>query len=146
MPYINEYIKITMKVTITALPFSGYPLHSPKTYFKYFRVNDVSTIVRLNKKMYDASQFTEGGFDHKDLFFIDGSVPSDAIMRQFLKIAENATGAVAVHCKAGLGRTGTLIACYLMKHYHLTAHEAIAWLRICRPGSVIGHQQQWLEE
>ena len=32
-----------------------------------------------------------------------------------------------------------------MKHYKLTAKEAIAWLRICRPGSVIGHQQTWLE-
>ncbi|XP_046973592.1 uncharacterized protein LOC124540175 isoform X2 [Vanessa cardui] len=28
----------------------------------------------------------------------------------------------------------------------MTAHEAIAWMRICRPGSVIGHQQRWLED
>lgn len=27
----------------------------------------------------------------------------------------------------------------------MTAREAIAWIRICRPGSVIGHQQAWLE-
>lgn len=27
----------------------------------------------------------------------------------------------------------------------MTAREAIAWMRICRPGSVIGHQQSWLE-
>lgn len=27
----------------------------------------------------------------------------------------------------------------------MTAREAIAWIRICRPGSVIGHQQSWLE-
>lgn len=24
--------------------------------------------------------------------------------------------------------------------------ETVAWLRICRPGSIIGHQQEWLEE
>ncbi len=47
---------------------------------------------------------------------------------------------------AGLGRTGTLIGAYLMKHYKFTAAEAIAWLRICRPGSVIGPQQNYLEE
>ncbi|XP_024940493.1 dual specificity protein phosphatase CDC14C isoform X2 [Cephus cinctus] len=125
---------------------NGYPLLAPESYFAYFRRNNVSTIVRLNKKIYDAARFTEAGFDHKELFFVDGSTPTDSIMRQFLKIAENATGAVAVHCKAGLGRTGSLIGCYIMKHYHLTAHETIAWIRICRPGSVIGHQQQWLEE
>ena len=47
---------------------------------------------------------------------------------------------------AGLGRTGSLIACYMMKHYKFTAAESIAWLRICRPGSVLGPQQHWLEE
>ncbi|XP_023288649.1 dual specificity protein phosphatase CDC14B isoform X2 [Orussus abietinus] len=125
---------------------NGYPLHAPESYFAYFRQNNVSTIVRLNKQIYDASRFMEAGFEHKELFFVDGSVPPGFIERQFLKIAENASGAVAVHCKAGLGRTGTLIGCYIMKHYHLTAHETIAWIRICRPGSVIGHQQQWLED
>merc|ERR1712087_533385 len=54
-------------------------------------------------------------------------------------------GVLAVHCKAGLGRTGSCIGCYMMKHYVWTAHQVIAWLRICRPGSVIGPQQQWLE-
>lgn len=50
------------------------------------------------------------------------------------------------HFLAGLGRTGTLIGAYLMKHHKFTAAEAIAWLRICRPGSVIGPQQNYLEE
>ena len=57
-----------------------------------------------------------------------------------------AAGALAVHCKAGLGRTGLLICAYMMKHFGFTAHEAIGYIRICRPGSVIGCQQQWLEE
>ena len=47
---------------------------------------------------------------------------------------------------AGLGRTGTLIGCYLMKHYKLTAAEAIAWVRIARPGSIIGPQQHYMEQ
>ncbi|ESO07006.1 hypothetical protein HELRODRAFT_77242, partial [Helobdella robusta] len=122
----------------------GYPQHSPDFYFSYFRKQRVSTVIRLNKKMYDARRFTEAGFRHYELFFIDGSCPNDNILHRFLNICDESTGVIAVHCKAGLGRTGTLIACYLMKNYRFTALEAIAWLRICRPGSVIGPQQAYL--
>ncbi|CAF0934947.1 unnamed protein product [Didymodactylos carnosus] len=125
---------------------NGYPLHAPEAYFSYFRKRSTTTIVRLNKKIYDAKRFQDAGFEHYDLFFTDGSTPNDTITLKFLQICEQARGAIAVHCKAGLGRTGTLIGCYLMKHYKFTAAEAIAWLRICRPGSVIGPQQNYLEE
>ncbi|XP_028661161.1 dual specificity protein phosphatase CDC14B isoform X3 [Erpetoichthys calabaricus] len=125
---------------------NGYPLHAPEAYFPYFRKHNITTVIRLNKKMYDAKRFTDLGFEHHDLFFVDGSTPSDAIVRKFLNICENAEGAIAVHCKAGLGRTGTLIGCYMMKHYRMTTAETIAWIRICRPGSIIGPQQNFLQE
>lgn len=31
-----------------------------------------------------------------------------------------------------------------MKHYRMPAPAFIAWIRICRPGSVLGPQQQFL--
>ncbi|XP_075249265.1 uncharacterized protein LOC142341866 isoform X2 [Convolutriloba macropyga] len=123
----------------------GYPLHAPEVYFPYFRKHNVSTVIRLNKKFYDSKRFTDAGFEHYDLFFVDGSNPSNEILYRFLEICEKATGSIAVHCKAGLGRTGTLIGCYIMKHYKFTAAEAIAWIRICRPGSIIGPQQHYME-
>jgi hypothetical protein len=33
-----------------------------------------------------------------------------------------------------------------MKHYRFSAREVIGWMRVCRPGSVIGPQQQFMEE
>jgi hypothetical protein len=47
---------------------------------------------------------------------------------------------------AGLGRTGTLIGCWVLTNYNMTAREFIAWSRLCRPGSVIGPQQHFLVE
>lgn len=49
-----------------------------------------------------------------------------------------------LYLQAGLGRTGTCIGCYVMKHFGFSAAEVIAWMRICRPGSVIGPQQHYL--
>lgn len=119
--------------------------HHPNFYVEYFLTNNVSDVVRLNQRAYDSKCFTMFNLKHHDLYMQDGGDPPETILKNFMSIAENAEGAIAVHCKAGLGRTGTLIGAYLLKHYRMTAREAIAWIRICRPGSVIGHQQTWLE-
>lgn len=47
------------------------------------------------------------------MYFDDGSNPTDDIVRSFIQLAEDVIEKrkqkVAVHCKAGLGRTGVLI-------------------------------------
>lgn len=53
---------------------------------------------------------------------------------------------MAIHCKAGLGRTGTLIGLFAMKHYKFPAAAFIGWIRIARPGSILGPQQHYLIE
>ena len=65
-------------------------------------------------------------------------------VEKFLDLCDAEAGGLAIHCKAGLGRTGTLIALWMMKCHGFTANESIAWLRIVRPGCVIGPQQAYL--
>ena len=80
------------------------------------------------------------------MFFIDGTTPKPKIVQKFLEEAENEEGGIAIHCKAGLGRTGSLIGLYCMKHYAFPPAAFTGWIRICRPGSILGPQQHYLLE
>jgi len=76
--------------------------------------------------------------------FTISALSTNVLYCRFISKCEETAGGVAVHCKAGLGRTGTVIGCYIMKHHRFTAEEIIGWMRIVRPGSVIGPQQQFM--
>merc|ERR1719226_383944 len=122
----------------------GFPAFMPEDYVPIFREASIGLVVRLNKKQYERTRFIDHGIKHVDLYFPDGSCPSNDIISKFLHVTENEPSAIAVHCKAGLGGTGTLIALYAMKHYQFPARAFIAWNRMCRPGSILGPQQQFL--
>lgn len=121
---------------------------TPSDYIPYFQSKNVGMVVRLNKKLYEENEFRHVGIEHVEHYYLDGSCPTMSILQQVVKDFESvpANKAFAVHCKAGLGRTGTCIGAYIMKHFKFTAAEVIGWMRICRPGMVIGPQQNFLED
>ena len=119
-----------------------------KQVLAHFKSRKVGLVVRLNSQLYSPSHFQALGILHLDMIFEDGTCPQLSIVRKFIELAhsviEKKRKAVAVHCKAGLGRTGCLIGAYLIYRYGFTANEVIAYMRFMRPGMVVGPQQHWL--
>jgi cell division cycle 14 len=123
--------------------------HHPNKYVEIFKNLGVTRVIRLNEERYDKKHFERAGIAHNDLFFVDGSNPPDKIVKEYFKViephfAKPNSGAVAIHCKAGLGRTGTLIGLWAMKNLQIPAEAFIGWIRIARPGSILGPQQFYL--
>ncbi|WFD03205.1 hypothetical protein MOBT1_001894 [Malassezia obtusa] len=115
----------------------------------YFAARRVGLVVRLNNPLYNRKAFEAAGIAHRDLYFDDGSNPSDEIVHTFITEADRTIAqgnAIAVHCKAGLGRTGVLIGAYLIWKYQFSANEAIGYMRMMRPGCVVGPQQHYMYE
>jgi atypical dual specificity phosphatase len=63
----------------------------------------------------------------------------DRSVSAILKANEQKIG-VAVHCGAGLGRTGVVLACYFVEK-GLAARDAITRVRRMRPGSIETDEQ-----
>ncbi|GFZ44538.1 hypothetical protein JCM24511_02261 [Saitozyma sp. JCM 24511] len=130
-------------------PFSDLP-HGFQRVLHVFRGENVGVVIRLNDELYDRRHFLEIGIEHVEMYFDDGSNPTDEIVRDFIHLAEEVIERrgqkVAVHCKAGLGRTGVLVGAYLIYKYHFSAQEVIGFMRIVRPGMVVGPQQQYMLE
>lgn len=137
-----------------ALPFTvsqvnASPLPLPfKNVLSHFSTRNVGLVVRLNSELYSPSYFTALGMSHIDMIFEDGTCPPLPLVRRFIKMAHEMitvkNKGIAVHCKAGLGRTGCLIGAYLIYRHGFTANEVIAFMRFMRPGMVVGPQQHWL--
>jgi atypical dual specificity phosphatase len=117
---LDWVIKIGINVIVTV---REVPL--PSKWLDHIRANSV-IYLHVNVKDYGAPSLDE--LERTE----------DYINRQI----ENGKS-VMVHCAAGKGRTGTILASYLLKEDPvMTAHQAIMKIRKLRPGSVQSETQE----
>ncbi|XP_047439762.1 protein tyrosine phosphatase domain-containing protein 1 isoform X2 [Mugil cephalus] len=87
---------------------------------------------------YRPETFMEAGIYYYNFGWKDYGVASLTTILDMVKVMSFAVqeGKMAVHCHAGLGRTGVLLACYLVFTTRMSADQAILFVRAKRPNSI----------
>ncbi|XP_026880943.2 protein tyrosine phosphatase domain-containing protein 1 [Electrophorus electricus] len=87
---------------------------------------------------YRPEVFMEAGIYFYNFGWKDYGVASLTTVLDMVKVMAFAVqeGKMAIHCHAGLGRTGVLLACYLVFRFRMSADQAILFVRAKRPSSI----------
>lgn len=153
-----------MELTEIPFPFPGRIYRSAMPYSSYdpdgelihaYKNNDISLIVVLSSEKEMARitgrdlkpTYEHEGFEILYLPIPDFDIPEieqfQAAVEKILKRSAAGKG-TAIHCHAGLGRTGMFVACLAKKGLDYSADEAIAWVREVIPGAVEVPDQEQL--
>lgn len=112
--------------------------------FEFLRELGIDAIVSLTEYPLQKAFIEEFGFEYKHVPVEDLTAPSLEQIDEFVRFATKVCGAgkkLVVHCGAGIGRTGTMLACYLV-HKGYSARRAIEEVRRKRPGSIETPEQE----
>lgn len=111
---------------------------------EFLKDNGIEAIVSLTESPLHKTLIEEFGFEYKHIPIPDLASPTQEQIEEFVSFVNNLATSkkkIVVHCDAGIGRTGTMLACYLVNK-GCSANWAISEVRKRRPGSIETIEQE----
>ncbi|KAG8086150.1 hypothetical protein GUJ93_ZPchr0010g7738 [Zizania palustris] len=140
-PEFRWWDRIDQYVLLGAVPFS-----SDVPHLKQLGVKGVVTLNEAYETLVPTSLYQAHGINHlkiptRDYLFAP-SVEDISQAVDFIHRNASQGGSTYVHCKAGRGRSTTVVLCYLIKYRNMTPEAALDYVRTVRPRVLLA-QSQW---
>jgi atypical dual specificity phosphatase len=112
--------------------------------YQWLRTQGIQLILSLMETPPPRAWINEAGLFSTHVPIEDMHPPTQQQIDTCLNVIKKAHAkkiGVGLHCTAGLGRTGTLLACWFVDHEGMSGRDAVARIRRLRPGSVETDEQ-----
>jgi atypical dual specificity phosphatase len=112
----------------------------PRSHRALLRLHElgIRRLLNLHERSHDPGRLPRYGLLETHVPMADFGAPTPAELATALSVihaARRAGAPIAVHCGGGLGRSGTVAACYLVEHGQ-DWRAAVARVRAVRPGAI----------
>ena len=124
---------------------AGCGLPVTEDEFKWVIDKGIKSIVTVREVPLPSEWFNGDDIDYMHLRVEDFGAPTIEELDEAVNFIDKKIRSgrpVLVHCAAGKGRTGVVLAAYMIRKENLTAKQAIEKIRIMRPGSVQSIMQE----